>query len=222
MGTIYKIWMMRHVDVPEEISSALASRFQGPTNAKSSRQEKPEYIPMVAVVNGRSTRTTPVPAGAGRYRLQVNSAQREAAQADAGDVIKVDLRLDTASRTLPAPADLAAGLKEHPKALKTFQSAPPGFRRQFIQWFDSARAPETRAKRLDRAIEVLLERALLAPDQSRSGQNIRSNRIHFAGFTNCARGCHAEYSRLFHSGGDHEIQADFCRMRGWGCNSHAG
>ena len=178
LGTIYKIWMMRHVDVPEEVSSALAKQLQRErrrsTESKGRAKEqkrkqaktgKPKYIPVVAMVNGRSARTTLVPAGAGRYRLQINTEQRKAAQADAGDVVSVTLRLDTASRSLPVPADLRTGLKDHPKARKAFEALAPGQRRQFLQWFDSAKAPETRRKRLDRAIDVLLERALLSRRQ---------------------------------------------------------
>lgn len=165
---------MRHVDVPEEVSSKLAKQLQGESRRgaeskgrtkeqkrKRRKKGKPKYIQVVAVVSGRSVRTTLVPAGAGRYRLQINAEQRKAAQADAGDVVSVELRLDTASRILPIPGDLRAGLRDHPKAWKAFEALAPGQRRQFIQWFDAAKAPETRHNRLDRAIDVLLERALL-------------------------------------------------------------
>jgi uncharacterized protein YdeI (YjbR/CyaY-like superfamily) len=116
---------------------------------------------VVAIVNGRSARTTLVPAGAGRYRLQLNTALRKAARADTGDVVSVGLQLDRTPRTLPVPPDLRAGLKDHPKAWKAFEALAPGQRRQFIQWYDSAKAPETR-RRLNRALDVLLERALLS------------------------------------------------------------
>jgi len=57
MATIYKIWMLRYVDVPEEISRALKDEYG-----------KKKYIPVTAIVNARSTRTTLTPAGAGRFR----------------------------------------------------------------------------------------------------------------------------------------------------------
>jgi hypothetical protein len=161
LATIYKIWMMRHVDVPGEISSSLAKAYVG--TGQQRKPAKPKYIPVVAIVNGRSARATLVPAGAGRYRLQLNTSLRKAAHADTGDVVSVELRLDRAPRTLPVPPDLRAGLKHHPKARKAFEALAPGSRRQFIQWYDSAKAPETRRRRLERAIDVLLERALLSP-----------------------------------------------------------
>ena len=167
LATIYRIWMMRHVDVPNEVARALAKQLQsgrsGAEHAtqKSKKLAKPKYIPVIAIVGGKSARTTLVPTGGGRYRLQINTAQRKAAHADVGEVVTVELRIDRASRTLPVPPDLSAGLKRHAKAWKAFQELAPGGRRQFIQWFDSAKSPAARQRRLDRAVDVLLERALL-------------------------------------------------------------
>jgi hypothetical protein len=177
LATIYKIWMMRHVTVPQDISNALAkelaTRGNSDTNAKPktkqsvklARPTKPKYIPVVAIVNGRTSRTTLVPAGDGRHRMQINTTLRKAAHADVGDVVSVELRLDLESRDLPVPADLRAALKEHPKARKAFEALATGHRRQFIKWFDSAKGPETRLRRLRRAMDILLERAILGPSR---------------------------------------------------------
>ncbi len=59
------------------------------------------------------------------------------------------------------PADLRVALKQHPKARHAFEALTPGHRRHFIEWFDSAKGDDTRIRRLGRAIDVLLERALL-------------------------------------------------------------
>jgi Bacteriocin-protection, YdeI or OmpD-Associated/Domain of unknown function (DUF1905) len=159
MATIYKIWMMRHVDVPDEIVRALTKHMGKRRSA--SEHTKPEYVPVVAVVGRRSTRTTLVPAGAGRYRMQINDAQRKSAGVDAGDLVTVELRIDLASRAIPVPADLREALAEHPKAREAFEKMPPGHRRQFLMWCAKGKRPETRRKHLDRAIDHLLERALL-------------------------------------------------------------
>jgi len=161
IATIYRIWMMRHVDVPQEISDALAKAYAAGT-PKLRKGQKPKYIPVVAVVNGRSARATLVPAGAGRYRLQIVTALRKAAQADIGHAVAVELRLDREPRTLPVPPDLQTALKEHPKARKAFESFAPGQRRQFIRWYDAAKSPDVRRRRLDRALDILLERAALS------------------------------------------------------------
>jgi len=170
LATIYRIWMMRHVDVPDEIARALVKQMgtsgrsgAGRKAAKPKKHTKPKYIPVVATVGGKSTRTTLVPAGGGHYRMQINTAQRKAAGADAGDTVSVQLRIDLAPRAVSVPADLRVALAKHPKARKAFEQMPPGHRRQFLMWFDHATQPETRKRHLDRAIDHLLERALLRP-----------------------------------------------------------
>lgn len=158
LATIYKIWMMRHVDVPDKIARRLQKQM---ASGKRGTQAKPKYIPVVAIVGGKSTRTTLVPAGGGHYRMQINTAQRKAAGVDAGEVVSVELRIDLASRAVAVPADLQAALAKHPKARKAFEAMPPGHRRQFLMWCASGKRPETRRKHLDRAVDHLLERALL-------------------------------------------------------------
>jgi hypothetical protein len=176
LATIYKIWMMRHVDVPPEIADALTKQFHAskhaPTSAnrkppKSSQPIKPKYIPVTAIVNKSTARVTLTPAGGGRYRIQLNTALRKAARADVGDVVGIELRLDLASRELPVPSDLRAALKEHSKARHAFEELPAGHRRHFIKWFDSAKGIDARIRRLGRAIDFLLERALLRTPKSR-------------------------------------------------------
>lgn len=162
---------MRHVDVPDEIAHALAKEMRGSGSlargrkrtgpSKGPQKTNPKYIPVVAIVNGKTSRITLVPAGGGRFRMQINTALRKAAQADVGDVVSVELRIDRSSRELPVPADLRAGLKRHPRAWKAFQALTTGHRRHVIEWFDSAKSPLARRRRLDRAIDFMLERALL-------------------------------------------------------------
>lgn len=159
---------MRHVDVPEEIARELQKQMASGARRDKARKQatNPKYIPVVAMVNRASARTTLVPAGGGRFRMQINTALRKAAHADAGDVVSVELRLDLASREVAVPADLREALARHPKARKAFDEMPPGHRRQFLLWTDSGKRPETRKKNIERAIDHLLERALLRTPSS--------------------------------------------------------
>jgi hypothetical protein len=128
---------------------------------KASKNKK--YIPVVAIVNGKRARTTLVPAGGGRFRMQINTALRRAARADAGDLVSVELRHDGAPRDLPLPPELSDGLKRHPKAWKAFQALAPGHRRHFIQWLDSAKSAGARQRRLDRAVDFFARTRAAAP-----------------------------------------------------------
>src|SRR5580692_12406996 len=165
LATIYKIWMMRHVDVPSEIADALIKQLHSSkhTAASSKKREQPtpKHIPVVASVNRCSTRTTLVPAGAGRYRLQINTALRKAGGADVGDVIGVALQLDSAPREIPVPADLTSVLKQHAKARKEFDRLPAGHRRQLLLYYLRAKSPKARAHVTERFLDHLHERALL-------------------------------------------------------------
>jgi hypothetical protein len=162
--------MMRHVDVPAEIADALLAQLRSdrskPTRSKSESGSsdpmhvKPKYLPVVAIVNGRSARVALMPAGGGRYRIQLNTALRKAARADVGDVVRVELQLDRASREEPVPPDLRLALKENPAAREAFDELTSGHRRHFIKWFDSAKGTDTRIRRLGRAMDFLLGRAL--------------------------------------------------------------
>ncbi|MBI2814603.1 MAG: YdeI/OmpD-associated family protein [Opitutae bacterium] len=49
---------------------------------------------------------------------------------------------------LPVPADLAAALRENPKAAAVWADFSPGARRDYIEWVTEAKRPETRATRL--------------------------------------------------------------------------
>lgn len=69
-------------------------------------------------------------------------------------------RATTAKSKAPVkvPADLAAALKQSKKAAAAFADFSPGHRREYVEWIEEAKRPETRAKRLATAIEWLAER----------------------------------------------------------------
>jgi hypothetical protein len=145
--------MLRYVDVPEDVGRTL--------ERESGRQK---HIPVVAMVNGRSARTTLVPAGGGRYRLQLMVKLCKAARADAGDLIGVEVCVDRKARTLPVPGELREALKRRPHAREALDNMGPATRRQLLFWFGNAKSPEVRQKRLAKLLDVLTARALLGRD----------------------------------------------------------
>lgn len=155
-ATIRKIWMLRHVDVPEEIGRALE---------KESGTKK--HIPVIASVSGCSVRTTLFPAGAGRYRLQIKTELRKAAGADTGDLIGVEIRYDRESREIEVPSELNAILKDHPKARRAFDDMPPGHKRQLLLFYLRAKSPRARENAASKVVDHLLERALIGPQRKK-------------------------------------------------------
>jgi uncharacterized protein YdeI (YjbR/CyaY-like superfamily) len=55
------------------------------------------------------------------------------------------------------PDDLAAALAKNRKAWATFEAFRPSHRREYVEWIDEARRPETRARRIATAIEWMAE-----------------------------------------------------------------
>lgn len=119
--------MLRYVDVPKEIGRVLQKEYvREGSEARKGESERGKYIPVVAIVNGRSARTTLTPGGAGHHRLQFNATLRKAARADVGDVVGVEVRLDRESRELPVPRGLERAMKRRPVLRREFERLPPG------------------------------------------------------------------------------------------------
>jgi hypothetical protein len=165
LATIYRIWMLRYIDVPEDVAKALAGKLKRSTGVQPTRG--PKYIPVIATAKKQSVQTTLLPAGGGRYRMQFNSVLRKAAEADVGDAVTVSVKIDRESRERAIPADLRAALKKHAKAGKAFESAPPSHRRQIIKWMDSAKSEAARRRRIEVVLDRMLERAILGPARKR-------------------------------------------------------
>jgi hypothetical protein len=60
-------------------------------------------------------------------------------------------------KPLKVPPYFMAALKKDKKALATFESFPPGQKRDYVQWVTEAKADETRERRLATAVEWMAE-----------------------------------------------------------------
>jgi hypothetical protein len=103
-------------------------------------------------VNGHTWRTT-ISVYGGVSMLGINRANRAAAGIAAGEVVSVVLESDDEPRTVDVPADLAAALDAAPDARIAFDAMPYTHRLEYVRWLDEAKRPETRARRLDAAID---------------------------------------------------------------------
>ena len=80
-----------------------------------------------------------------------------AAQLNEDGVKPVRPAKKAATKPVKTPDDLAAALKKNKKANAAFEKFPPSHRREYIDWITSAKADETRKRRLDQAIEWMAE-----------------------------------------------------------------
>jgi bifunctional DNA-binding transcriptional regulator/antitoxin component of YhaV-PrlF toxin-antitoxin module len=112
-------------------------------------------VPVKATVNGAEYRGSVVRMG-GKYMLGIPKAFREAAGIKAGDNIVVTLEKDATERAVNVPEDLAALLKKNKDAAKAWEKLSYTHRKEHARAIEDAKKPETRARRIEKAIEMLL------------------------------------------------------------------
>jgi hypothetical protein len=111
---------------------------------------------VVATINGYAYRSSIAKMGSS-YWLGVSAERRAAAGVAGGDVLDVEVELDTAEREASVPDDLAAALERAPAAKAFFEGLSFSKKQWHIQQVEGAKAPETRARRVARSVEMLGE-----------------------------------------------------------------
>ena len=113
--------------------------------------------PKVTVtINGYAYRSTVAVYG-GRFFVPLAGEHREAAGVKAGQKIEVGLELDTAVREIAVPKDLAAALKKA-GVRPVFDGLAYTHRKEHVRAIEEAKAPETRARRVEKAVAFALAR----------------------------------------------------------------
>ena len=73
----------------------------------------------------------------------------------AGDEMDVDVELDDAPREVAVPEDLAAALAGDSAARSAFEALPYSHRQRHVLAIEDAKTPQTRARRIDKALDML-------------------------------------------------------------------
>lgn len=90
----------------------------------------------------------------GRFLIPFSADKRAATGLSGGDPISVDLILDTAPRTVEVPEDLASALAES-GVREAFDALSPSARKAHVTQVESAKAAETRARRVAAVVAKL-------------------------------------------------------------------
>jgi hypothetical protein len=106
--------------------------------------------------NGLAFHATLQPDGQGGHWLKVDRKLREAAGAEAGDIVSLEI-VPVAEEPEPSvPADLRKSLSAaDPKAQAVWSDITAVARRDWIQWIESAKREATRLKRIESACDML-------------------------------------------------------------------
>jgi hypothetical protein len=134
---------MHGLEVPSAVVEALGSAEARP--------------PVTITINGHSWKSR-VAIMRGRYLLGLSNANRKAAGIAIGDEVEVDLELDTEPRVVVEPPDFTAALAANPPARAAYDELAYSHRREHVRAIETARRPETRARRIAAAIAQLSQR----------------------------------------------------------------
>jgi hypothetical protein len=127
------------IEVPEEIVSALGAG------------KRP---PVVVTINGQSYRSSVAVMG-GQNMIGVSVANRELTGASAGDIVEVDVELDTQPRVVDVPEDLAAALEAEPEAKTFYATLNYSSQRRYVEPVAAAKTEDTRARRVAKVVADL-------------------------------------------------------------------
>ena len=82
------------------------------------------------------------------------SANRQAANAKAGDIVKVTLELDSGTRSVTMPDDLVTALQTS-GLIEVFEGLSYSKRKEFARQVSDAKATDTRLRRIEKVLENL-------------------------------------------------------------------
>jgi bifunctional DNA-binding transcriptional regulator/antitoxin component of YhaV-PrlF toxin-antitoxin module len=109
---------------------------------------------VIVTLKGFTYRTT-VAAFGDVFMMPLSQERREAAGVKAGDTVEITLELDTEPRVVEVPADLAEALAAVPGAREAFDRSSYSARKEFVRQVESAKTPETRARRIQKIVDTL-------------------------------------------------------------------
>jgi hypothetical protein len=133
---------MRGLEVPPEVVEALGG---GPR-------------PRVTItINGHSWKSR-VAIMRGRYLLGLSNANRQAAGVVTGDEVEVEVAVDAEPPVVVEPADFARALDADPVARAAYDRLAYSRKREHVLAIESAKKPETRIRRIEKAVALLRDR----------------------------------------------------------------
>lgn len=112
--------------------------------------------PVTVTINGYRYRNTIAVMG-GEYMVGVSAEHRAGAGVAGGDVIDVDIELDTEPRVVTVPPDFAAALDAEPDARRTFDGLSNSNKGWHVLQVEGAKTDETRQRRIAKSIDALRE-----------------------------------------------------------------
>lgn len=130
---------MRGLEVPPEVVESLGGG------------KRP---PITITINGHSWKSR-IAIMRGRNLIGFSNANRAATGASVGDELEITIELDTDPREVVEPEDLTRALDADPPARAAYDALSHSRKRVLVLDIESAKKPETRHRRITKALETL-------------------------------------------------------------------
>ncbi len=97
-------------------------------------------------------RSSIAPMGGGKHAMVVKKEIRDAIGKTVGDRVKMVMAKDNEKRIVTVPEDFRIALEQNPIAKTVFDKFAFTHRREYVEWIESAKKPETRFNRIQKAV----------------------------------------------------------------------
>ena len=114
-------------------------------------------VKVAGTINGVPFRTSLMPNGDGTHYMAVTKEMMAQAKVSPRQIAAFTLELDTAPRTVEVPVDLAERLTGASR--ESFDRLAYSHRKEYVDWIEQAKRPETRARRIQATLERLAAKA---------------------------------------------------------------
>jgi hypothetical protein len=128
------------MDIPFDVQKAFGSKG---------------VVPVTGAINRVTYRNSLKPNGDGTHYMHINKELLAEIGVKVGDTVKVTMEKDLAPRTVEIPADLQSALKPEPGLAKAFAGLSYSHQKEFVDWIVQAKKPETRSRRVAKALEMV-------------------------------------------------------------------
>src|SRR5215813_11729037 len=129
-----------HVYLPFDVFEAFGTRAR---------------LAVKGAIHGFPFRSSIFPMGGGKFYMVVNQEMREGAKVKAGDTVEFVMEKDDEPRTIATPPDLLRALNARKSVKALWDKMSYSHRKEHIGHIEEARKPETRARRIAKAIEMI-------------------------------------------------------------------
>jgi len=118
-------------------------------------------VAVKGTINGFPFRTNIQPMD-GRHLLAFNKQLQAGANAKAGDMVSVVMERDTEEHIVEAPAELAKAFRKNKEAKVLWDKLAYTHRKEFAQWISGAKQEETRERRAEKAVHMILTKKTMS------------------------------------------------------------